>query len=212
MPLDRTLDSHARAKFFNTGPFGKGTRYEDSRLWVGKNGCMYGVWEFGNDYRNKTTYYGAYPPSYLDRIMSLFPDAKQHRRILHLFSGSLADDVFGMRVDINYRQDPDILWDAQDLSNAPGLEEKVDLIIADPPYSIEDAKRYGAVMVNRKRVIEECYKVLRVGGWVVWLDQALPMYRKREFRKGGMIFSSRSTNHRVRCTTLFQKRAHGEVE
>lgn len=47
---------------------------------------MYATWMGGNDYRNKSTLYGAYPKLYLDGALSLFPDA---RRILHLFSGSL---------------------------------------------------------------------------------------------------------------------------
>jgi hypothetical protein len=48
--------------------------------------ALYGVVMGGQDYRNKSKLYGAYPPSYLPTVFSLFPDAQ---RILHLFSGSL---------------------------------------------------------------------------------------------------------------------------
>jgi hypothetical protein len=57
---------------------------------------LYGVWVIGNDYRNRTRYYGAYPAGYLERVMALFPDVAQdvqddrnHSHLLHVFSGSL---------------------------------------------------------------------------------------------------------------------------
>lgn len=50
---------------------------------------MYATWMGGNDYRNASPMYGAYPRLYLDGAMSLFPDLATGGRVLHLFSGSL---------------------------------------------------------------------------------------------------------------------------
>ena len=80
-----------------------------------------------------------------------------------------------------------------------------DLIIADPPYSSEDANHYGTPMVNRNKVLAECAKILEPGGFVCWLDQMLPMYRKKELLMCGAIGIIRSTNHRFRVASFFRK-------
>lgn len=154
----------------------------------------------GNDYRNKTTYYGAYPAKYLDRVMSMFPDTKD---ILHLFSGSLAYTK-GTNFDTNPELNTDVVGDANQLADF-FPPDTFDLIIADPPYTAEDALHYGTPMVNRNKVLKECVKVLRLDGHVVWLDQVLPMYSKLELILVGTIGLIRSTNHRFRVVSIFQK-------
>lgn len=189
-----------------------GKKWPDSAPWVGKDGRLYGMWILGQDYRSKTGYYGSFPPNFLDRVMALFPDAK-HKETLHLFSGSLPKGTKGLRVDINPKTKPDIVADAHELSTArrvilPGrMEQRIhpSLIIADPPYSDEDAKRYGTAMIKRNVVLRECAKVLRPHGWIVWLDQVLPMYRKDQLRLAGAIGVVRSTNHRFRVVSFFRK-------
>ncbi len=161
---------------------------------------LYGIWMIGNDYRNKTTYYGAYPAKYLDRVMSMFPDTKD---ILHLFSGSLAYTK-GTNFDTNPELNTDVVGDANQLADF-FPPDTFDLIIADPPYTAEDALHYGTPMVNRNKVLKECVKVLRLDGHVVWLDQVLPMYSKLELILVGTIGLIRSTNHRFRVVSIFQK-------
>lgn len=159
---------------------------------------LYGVWMIGNDYRNKTTFYGAYPARYLDRVMSMFPDAQD---ILHLFSGSLPK---GNYIRFDMVQEADIQGDAHELS-AYFPPESFDLILADPPYSGEDADRYGTPMVNRNTVVKGCYKILKPLGFLVWLDCVLPMYRKDQFSLIGTIGLIRSTNHRFRVVSIFRR-------
>lgn len=161
---------------------------------------LYGVWVLGNNYRAKQGYYGEYPPSYLKRVTSLFPDCLS---ALHLFSGSLTMDCDGVRFDSKAECKPDVVGDAERLSDY--FPAMFDIIYADPPYSSEDASRYGQCLVNRNKVLRECYRVLDTGGFVVWLDQVLPIYRKSEFRLVGTIGLVRSTNHRVRMVFIFQK-------
>jgi len=160
---------------------------------------LYGMWMMGNNYRG-SGYHGAFPPSFLRRVMCLFPEAED---ILHLFSGSLTDDVAGDRMDINPDLNPDIVGDAEELSQH--VSKQYDLIIADPPYTAEDADHYGTTMVNRNKVVKECYQVLKPGGYLVWLDMVYPMYAKREMQLVGTIGIVRSTNHRVRCVFIYQK-------
>lgn len=159
---------------------------------------LYGIWVIGNDYRNKTEFYGAYPRSYLDRVMSIFPNAKN---ILHLFSGSLSK---GNYTRFDSVQECDVSGDAHQLSSY-FPRNTFDLILADPPYSGEDADKYGTPMVNRNKVVKECYKVLKLGGYLVWLDCVYPMYRKDELRLVGTIGLIRSTNHRFRVVSIFNK-------
>ena len=160
---------------------------------------LWGIWSIGNNYKG-SGYYGSFPPKILDRIMSMFPDAVN---ILHLFSGSLDNKVKGDRFDINPDLKPDIVGDAHDLSNL--VKKKYDLIIADPPYSGEDAEHYGTPMVNRNKVVEECVKILYPHGFLLVLDQTLPMYKKRELNRCISIGVERSTNHRFRQLIGWQK-------
>lgn len=163
---------------------------------------LYGIWMIGNNYQSANQFYGEYPPSYLQRIYSLFPDAQG---ILHLFSGSIRiDHEAEITFDINPELNPDIVGDAHRLSTY--FESNYfDLILADPPYSAEDSEHYGTPMVNRNIVVKECYKVLTPGGYLVWLDQVLPMYRKSEVVLDGTIGIIRSTNHRFRIVSIFRR-------
>jgi predicted SAM-dependent methyltransferase len=131
----------------------------------------------------------------------MFPDCK---KIVHLFSGSLSEDVKGIRFDVNQDLNPDIVGDAHELFKY-FESNSIDLIVADPPYSEEDALHYGTPLIKRNKVVKECYKILKLGGFLVWLDQAYPMYRKEELRLVGTIGIIRSTNHRFRVCLIWEK-------
>ena len=104
-------------------------------LFSSEDGRVVGTWIMGNDYRVKTGYYGGYPAGYLRRVRSLFPEK---RRVLHIFSGQVDLEALpGDTVDINADLKPTYVDDAQTLLRVP--LEKYDLILADPPYSVEDA-------------------------------------------------------------------------
>ncbi len=118
-------------------------------LFLSGEGRVVGTWIMGNDYRVKSAYYGGYPAGYLRRIRALFPDK---RRVLHLFSGKVDLGALpGDTVDINPKLKPTYIDDAQKLSAVP--LESYDLVLADPPYSVEDAERYRTTMVKRNTVL-----------------------------------------------------------
>ena len=169
------------------------TKYPKS-LFVGEDNRVVGTWIMGNNYRVKSNYYGGYPAGYLDKT-----------NVLHLFSGKVDTEIMsGTTVDLNSEMKPDILDDAQSLENVP--VEEFDLILADPPYSIEDSEHYGPTMVKRNKVMKALGKKAKAGTHVVWLDQVLPMYRKDEWNIVAVIGMVKSTNHRFRVVTIFKKR------
>jgi hypothetical protein len=177
------------------------TRFPRS-LFVAEDGRVVGTWIMGNDYRVKTGYYGGYPAGYLRRIRAMFPDKL---KVLHLFAGRVDLVALpGDTVDINPALEPTYVDDAQKLHGVP--LENYDLVLADPPYSIEDAERYQTTMVKRNTVMA-ALSGLAPGAHVVWLDQVLPMYRKDMFSIEAVIGMVKSTNHRFRVVTIF-KRLH----
>jgi hypothetical protein len=169
---------------------------------------LYATWLLGNDYRNKTRYYGAYPPGYLDRVKALFPDVPEFDKergkltTLHAFSGSLPE---GMYVRCDVRQDAEIHCSIYDLT--PSRDGVYRLVFADPPYSATDAVNYGTSMVDRRRALAAIATVTEPGGHLVWLDTCWPMHRKADWLTVGRITIVRSTNHRVRMATIFERAA-----
>ena len=170
-------------------------------LFMAEDGRIVGTWIMGNDYRVKSKYYGGYPAGYLKRVQALFPEK---RKTLHLFSGRVDLAVFpGDTVDVNRNLNPTFVDDAQTLGQVP--LEKYDLVLADPPYSVEDCEHYGTSMVSRNKVMRALNR-LPSGAHVVWLDQVLPMYRKDTFDVEATIGMWKSTNHRFRGITIFKRK------
>lgn len=169
-------------------------------LFQAEDGRVVGVWIMGNDYRVKSGLYGGYPSGYLRRVKALFPEKE---RALHIFSGRVDQEVWpGDTCDINPDLSPTYVDDAQRLLSVP--LESYDIVLADPPYSIEDAERYQTTMIKRNCVMSALRR-LASGAHVVWLDQVLPMYRKDAFDVEAVIGMVKSTNHRFRVVTIFRR-------
>lgn len=168
---------------------------------------LYGVWYIGNDYQNKSKYYGAYPASLLERYNVILGNLffKKEKKILHLFSGGLPKSIHYDRVDIK-KENGDIIGDAEKLTSF--IWHKYEVIMADPPYSSVDATIYGnACLVNREKVLHQCSQVLFDGGILIWLDCItwLDISIPSNLKIIGVIPIVRSTNHRFRLVTIFIK-------
>jgi hypothetical protein len=175
-------------------------------LFIAEDGRVVGTWIMGNDYRVRSGYYGGYPAGYLRRVAALFPD---RRKVLHVFSGAVDLGAMpGDTVDCNPSLSPTFVADAHDLSRVPLAD--YDLILADPPYSIEDAERYRTTMVKRNVVLRSLAAGAASGARVVWLDQELPMYRKAAWDIEAVVGIVKSTNHRFRVMTIFRRRGLAE--
>ena len=109
----------------------------------------------------------------------------------------------GDTVDSNPAMEPTWVADAHDLSVLP--LELYDLVLADPPYSVEDAERYQTTMVKRNVVMRSLAAGMTEDARVVWLDQVLPMYRKTDWCVEAVIGMVKSTNHRFRVATIFRR-------
>lgn len=164
----------------------------------------------GNDYRNKTTYHGAYPRTLLERYEAMYPT--KDKKLLHLFSGSLPKSELYIRVDA-YVEDTDIKCNAEELSKKI-KPKSYDIIYADPPYSLDDLNKYEEInkvskstkFLDRKKVLLECSKILKDDGLIFWLDcVSINHLEIKEFKLIGYISIIRSTNHRFRMVSIFQK-------
>lgn len=169
-------------------------------MFIAEDGRVVGTWIMGQSYRVRSGYYGGYPDGFLKRIAALFPDRSN---VLHLFSGKVdLDKMPGDTVDLNTEHNPTYVDNAQTLLEVPlGW---YDLILADPPYSVDDAERYGTTMVKRNFVMRALQRT-NPDTFVCWLDQVLPMYSKNYWSIAAVIGIVKSTNHRFRVLTIFQR-------
>jgi len=194
-------------------------------------GWAYGVWRIGNNFRTTAKgFYGAYPPSYLERVHSMFPDADH---VLHAFSGSLTaqraaelawpnstpeqlmaglDPMIGsMAMELVDLHGPDSdpprfpTWRGDLLEMPEEWASRFDLVIADPPYSADDAEIYGVRMPARRKIMESLARVTRTGGNLVWLDQVWPQHRAAQWKTWADVAVIRSTNHRIRSATILER-------
>lgn len=183
-------------ELYNNSEYGK--KYPDSKFY---NKRATATWFLGQNYQNATTYYGAYPPMYWKRIQTFIkPDDK----VVHIFSGSLQQGNY-VRVDMDKEQNPDICCKAEEIHNH--IEHNsIDVVFADPPYSKADSDiGYKGNYPNKKQTLHSLHKILKPNGLIFWLDTALPIFRKTEYKLVGTIAIIISTNHRIRLTSIFQK-------
>lgn len=173
-------------------------------MWVAGDGrWLYGIWQSGGMWGNATRYYGAFPRTFLARVGALFPEI-QPAHTLHAFSGSLPKGPY-TRLDSNPACRPELVGSVYDVARL--TRRRFQLVVADPPYTAEDAARYGTAAVDRGRATTALAAVTAPGGHLVWLDTTWPMHRKALWHYYGAIEFRRSTNHRIRSVSLFERRA-----
>lgn len=215
-----TVDPYT-VQFFHDEAFPKRPPLAASPEWVT------GTWASGSAWKNPNPLYGAYPRGYLRRVHSCFPFS---RKILHVFSGGLDRDQAVATVLLAQREAmlrvggegvPEVqamelvdlkgpedgrhpTWQGDVLALPEEWAERFDLVLADPPYSEEDAAKYGVKMPLRHEVTHALRRVTMKGGVLVWLDTVWPQHRKEQWRCFGQIGVVRSTNHRVRLCSMFE--------
>lgn len=106
---------------------------------------------------------------------------------MHLFSGTLkGDGVNEVTFDINPALEPNICGDARNVEDYFG-DNEFDLILADPPYDEVDFDRYNCEPFDKREVIKKCQKIVKLGGFLVWLDTRMPQFSKRYWQVYGII-------------------------
>lgn len=167
-------------------------------------GWVYGVWYCGTSF-TKSSMYGQHPPTYMKRLLELFPDCKVW---LHAPSGSLPHGEINGRVhhtvDLVSRADncPEFIGDVTKL---PFANESIDIIETDPPYSEVDSKKYGLTKYPRYKARDEFWRVLKKGGYLAWLDVRYPMYRRKDWKLIGLIGIVTGFERQTRILSIFEK-------
>ena len=161
--------------------------------------------EMGHDVLYAVWVIRPFPRGLLQRVRALFPDVSTESvggrfETIHAFSGSLPVGAYD-RCDLV--QPAEFACDVRDLPNQTSHRWR--LVVADPPYSAVDAKKYGTPMVNRRAAIAALAQVTSEGAHLVWLDTCWPIHSKREWVTVGRILVQRSTNHRARVLTIFRR-------
>lgn len=162
---------------------------------------VYGVWYCGTSF-TRSTLYGQYPPTFLKRALTLFPDAKQ---IIQCPSGQLTGP--GVTVDL-FRDNvrcPRVVANVTALPFANGV---FDLYLSDPPYSKDDCIRYGVKSYPLGRAMKEAHRVLCVGGHFGLLHTMYPSYRRRDgWALKALIAVVTGFSRRTRMFSIFEKTA-----
>ena len=155
---------------------------------------------------NKNKYKGGMPLYCEDWLIKLAKDILHiwNPKILNVFCGACR---YGLRVDINPKAKPDLLYDIHNLSEK--LEAKsFDIILADPPYSNQEAKDlYNTPKLKYKIWTKECDKLLKVGGlFIIYHSRFMPPPIKQDYKTVKRVFVAGIPNHPPRIAIYYMKK------
>jgi hypothetical protein len=168
---------------------------------------------------SKNTYYGAYLGGFPERARALL-GVTINDPVLHVCGGKAKlyphKNGFGPKdrtLDIDPALDPDYLRDARE--PLPLLLEHWDCqlpvpwsaILADPPYSEDDAAKYNcgaSVYPKPNQLLKNCIDAVRVGGRVGIIHYILPSPPKNA-RFVACVGVICGFNNRMRCYSVFER-------
>ena len=124
-------------------------------------------------------------------------------RVLNLFCGM---NTQGYRVDIRTEVKPDLVADVHKLTDY--LSQEFDIILADPPYSNEEAKElYDTPKLNYKAWTSEATKLLSVGGLlIVYHKYVMPNPNPEIYQVIKRVFIGNRIYHIPRVAIYFVKK------
>lgn len=158
---------------------------------------IYGTWYCGNSVHSRTHYHGGYPGTFVRRVLAMFDGAS----MLHLCCGR-AHIKGACNVDMQPLPEADVRANVEAL---PFCDHVFDYSLIDPPYYQEDSTRYGVKRLVRARlVLAECRRVIRPGGWILWLDEKYPSFRRHDMMLRGLIGICTGSNRRARFLSMFR--------
>lgn len=128
--------------------------------------------------------------------------ARMKMNLLNLFCGM---NKYGFRVDIKEEVKPDLVADAHNFADK--IKQQFTIILADPPYSTDEAKElYGTPKLNYKKWTNECDKVLKDGGLlIVYHKYIMPNPNPDKYEVVKRVFIGNRTYHLPRVATYFKK-------
>lgn len=165
--------------------------------------------------RPKVKFYGAYPSGFLARARALL-GVGPHDPVLHVCAGKVRDYPYGgfgpldRTLDLDPAVWPDFLHDAR-TGPYPRCVDTPDglwpAVLADPPYTDEDADRYAPGRERRPLanwILRHSLGVVRVGGRVGILDYVWPM-PPANAREIAVIAVGMGRNNRARWFVVFER-------
>jgi hypothetical protein len=162
---------------------------------------IYGLWYCGTSFQ-KSIYYGQFPSTFVKRVTTAFPPDEFD--FLHACAGRCHIDG-AVNLDIHALPEVDIVGDVEEMEFA---DSSFDVCLIDPPYSEQDADRYKVKrLIKTKKTMEEIKRVLRPGGWLLWLDEKYPSYRRKDWELKGLIGIVTGFERRTRVLSMFRKPA-----
>lgn len=153
-------------------------------------------------------YYGAYPGGFLERAR-VIAGASIYEPVLHVCSGMVKHypykGGFGPHdktLDHNPLTEPDYLQDARSELPSPRYWKA---ILIDPPYTLEDAVKYGASeMLNPNKLIKDAIDTVTIGNRVGILHYIWPRCPKNAkcIASIGVLVGY---NNRIRCFSVYER-------
>ena len=159
--------------------------------------------------RPKPDHYKGGMPLYCEEwLIQLAKDIlkRQDIKLLNLFCGM---NKYGVRVDIKKEVNPDYVCDAHKVGDLfKPMVEPFDVILADPPYSTEEAKEiYGTGKLSYKTWTKECDKILEKGGLlIVYHKYVMPNPNPDKYEVVKRVFVGNRTYHLPRAVIFFRKK------
>ena len=158
--------------------------------------------------RPKKDHYKGGMPLYCEEwLIELAKDILQMKKldILNLFCGM---NRYGFRVDIKSEVKPDLIIDAHKILTTELAHKRFDLIIADPPYSDEEAKElYDTPKLNYMKWTKQCDWVLRPGGLLcIYHKYIMPNPDPRKYEVVKRVFIGNRIYHLPRVAIYFKKK------
>jgi hypothetical protein len=184
------------------------------------------VWILG---RSKVKYYGAYPAGFLHRARHLL-GARLTDPVLHVCAGRIRQYPYrglgrlDCTLDLDATCRPDFLQDARapyplvHTYRGPGASARLPealvavgepwaAVLADPPYTAEDATHYvpgPEALPTANTILRNSLAVVAVGGLVGILDYVWPQ-PPRTAREVAVIAVTTGRNNRARFFTVFER-------